>query len=698
MQKSLQLVAIMTIALTGMVHLIIAPQHFSHAPAHGLFFGALGLAQLIWAGLFWREPNRPLYDIGMSLSGGIILLWLLTELAVAPFSDHAHPVDWSLIVTKLSETVALLSLMGLTMPTKKVLAEGLALAVIASLALWGSGLALQQVAPQLGQGSAPHEHNAAETAPHEHNTAETTPGPETSSEHAHTEDTPHLHATTSITATPHAHTEDTPHLHATTSITATPHAHTEGTPHLHATTSITATPHVHATTSVTTTPHVHATTSVTTTPHVHATTSVTTTPHVHNETTPHATADGHTHDDNADHNHDDDADHNHDDDGGDDGHDHSTPTPFPTPLPTREGEFTWHLPAGFPRPQVPADNPMTEAKVELGRYIFYDKRLSGNGTFSCESCHFQDKAFTDGKALAIGATGQTHPRNSQSLVNIGYYSALTWANPVVTELERQHLVPMFGEFPVELGMTGHEEEVLNRFKTDSMYQRMFQAAYPNDTNPINLSNLVKALASFNRSLISGNSAYDRYISQKNDTLLSESAKRGMEMFFSEDLECHHCHTGFNFTLSTKHEFTTEPTQAFHNTGLYNIDGLGGYPRGNTGIHELTGKPEDMGRFRAPTLRNIALTAPYMHDGSMATLEEVIRFYARGGRLIESGENAGDGRLSPLKSGAVAGFTLTDEQIADLVAFLKSLTDEEFIHNPRLSNPFHQIYLPVVMKP
>jgi len=209
MQKSLQLVAIMTIALTGMVHLIIAPQHFSHAPAHGLFFGALGLAQLIWAGLFWREPNRPLYDIGMSLSGGIILLWLLTELAVAPFSDHAHPVDWSLIVTKLSETVALLSLMGLTMPTKKVLAEGLALAVIASLALWGSGLALQQVAPQLGQGSAPHEHNAAETAPHEHNTAETTPGPETSSEHAHTEDTPHLHATTSITATPHAHTEDT---------------------------------------------------------------------------------------------------------------------------------------------------------------------------------------------------------------------------------------------------------------------------------------------------------------------------------------------------------------------------------------------------------------------------------------------------------------------------------------------------------
>ena len=623
MQKSLQLVAIMTIALTGMVHLIIAPQHFSHAPAHGLFFGALGLAQLIWAGLFWREPNRPLYDIGMSLSGGIILLWLLTELAVAPFSDHAHPVDWSLIVTKLSETVALLSLMGLTMPTKKVLAEGLALAVIASLALWGSGLALQQVAPQLGQGSAPHEHDA-----------ETTPGPETSSEHAHTEDTPHLHATTSITATPH----------------------------------------------------------------VHATTSVTTTPHVHNETTPHATADGHTHDDNADHNHDDDADHNHDDDGGDDGHDHSTPTPFPTPLPTKEGEFNWHLPAGFPRPQVPADNPMTEAKVELGRYIFYDKRLSGNGTFSCESCHFQDKAFTDGKALAIGATGQTHPRNSQSLVNIGYYSALTWANPVVTELERQHLVPMFGEFPVELGMTGHEEEVLNRFKTDSMYQRMFQAAYPNDTNPINLSNLVKALASFNRSLISGNSAYDRYISQKNDTLLSESAKRGMEMFFSEDLECHHCHTGFNFTLSTKHEFTTEPTQAFHNTGLYNIDGLGGYPRGNTGIHELTGKPEDMGRFRAPTLRNIALTAPYMHDGSMATLEEVIRFYARGGRLIESGENAGDGRLSPLKSGAVAGFTLTDEQIADLVAFLKSLTDEEFIHNPRLSNPFHQIYLPVVMKP
>ena len=126
---------------------------------------------------------------------------------------------------------------------------------------------------------------------------------------------------------------------------------------------------------------------------------------------------------------------------------------------------------------------------------------------------------------------------------------------------------------------------------------------------------------------------------------------------------------------------------FHNTGLYNVDGAGAYPADNTGLVENTGEPEDMGRFRPPTLRNVAVTAPFMHDGSMETLDEVIRHYERGGRVIASGPHAGDGRESPLKSGLVAGFSLTDQERADLIAFLEALTDEDFLTDPALSDPF-----------
>jgi cytochrome c peroxidase len=161
----------------------------------------------------------------------------------------------------------------------------------------------------------------------------------------------------------------------------------------------------------------------------------------------------------------------------------------------------------------------------------------------------------------------------------------------------------------------------------------------------------------------------------------------MTLFYSENLECHHCHGGFNFSEATIHAGSVFDSALFHNTGLYNLDGEGAYPANNTGIFEITGDPADMGRFRAPTLRNIAVTGPYMHDGSMDTLEAVLDHYAAGGRLIEDGPNAGDGRASPLKSGLVAGFSLTEDERADLVAFLESLTDETFLTDPALSDPY-----------
>lgn len=348
-------------------------------------------------------------------------------------------------------------------------------------------------------------------------------------------------------------------------------------------------------------------------------------------------------------------------------------------------EYIWQLPPGFPTPRVPDDNPITNAKVELGRYLFYDTRLSGNQTTACATCHKQELAFTDGRTVAIGSTGMIHPRNSQTLTNAAYNATYTWANPVLLTLERQIPIPMFGDNPVELGITGKETLVLERFRMDARYQQLFAVAFPNEADPVTWHNIVGSLASFTRTLISGNSRFDQY---RNGDLkaLNPSEIRGMRLFLGETLECSHCHTGFNLTLSTVHANTTQAERPFQNTGLYNLDGKGAYPRGNRGIYEITNDPKDMGKFRAPTLRNIGLTAPYMHDGSMKTLDEVIDFYSKGGRVIETGENAGDGRTNPFKSGFVSGFDLSIQERADLKAFLLSLTDETFIHDLRFSDP------------
>ena len=169
--------------------------------------------------------------------------------------------------------------------------------------------------------------------------------------------------------------------------------------------------------------------------------------------------------------------------------------------------------------------------------------------------------------------------------------------------------------------------------------------------------------------------------------LSEAARRGEALFFSEDLECFHCHGGFAFSDSVVHARTTFIEANFHHTALYNLDGAGAYPASDRGLYEITGEARDMGRFRAPTLRNITLTAPYMHDGSAATLDDVIDHYAAGGRRIESGEDAGDGSTSPLRSEFVTGFALTAEQRVDLMAFLESLTDDDFLPDPRHGDPW-----------
>ena len=341
--------------------------------------------------------------------------------------------------------------------------------------------------------------------------------------------------------------------------------------------------------------------------------------------------------------------------------------------------WVWAIPEGQPAPFVPEDNPMTEAKVELGRHLFYDPRLSANGTQSCSSCHDPSLAFADGLATPEGSTGESVPRNAMGLTNVAYRSTLGWSNPTLLRLEDHALVPLFGEFPVELGLTGHEQAVLDRLAADPTYAALFEEAF---AGAVDIPSVVSALASFQRSLISYDSPYDRWVAG-DDNALSAAAQRGAALFFSERAECYHCHGGFDFSNATRTQGMTAGVPAFHNTGLYDVDGDGGYPVPNVGLVEFTGAPEDRGRFRVPTLRNVEVTGPYMHDGSLETLEDVVRHYVRGGTERVSG----DGADNPYKDSLIRALDLDDRDVHDLVAFLESLTDHHFLNNPQLANPW-----------
>ncbi|MFQ5525827.1 MAG: MbnH family di-heme enzyme [Thermoanaerobaculia bacterium] len=339
------------------------------------------------------------------------------------------------------------------------------------------------------------------------------------------------------------------------------------------------------------------------------------------------------------------------------------------------------MPTGFPVPAVPGSNPLTAAKIELGRHLFYDTRLSVNRKQSCATCHRQDLAFSDGRPRAIGTTGERHPRNSMSLTNVAYNASYTWADPNVATLEAQALVPMFNENPIELGVTGHEEEILGRLDDDQRYRRMFRSAFPAEEGPITIDMISKALASFERTLISGNSAFDRYSRGEEAATLGPGARRGMELFFSDQSSCFRCHSGFNFSGPVQYHDFEPPELAFHNTGL--IPGKAERARRdpearNTGVFGHTGKKRDRGRFRAPTLRNIELTAPYMHDGRFETLDDVIDHYNRGGSYA-----------TRYRSRLVRPLGLTGRQKRDLVAFLGSLTDRAFVADDRFSNPWDE---------
>jgi cytochrome c peroxidase len=266
-------------------------------------------------------------------------------------------------------------------------------------------------------------------------------------------------------------------------------------------------------------------------------------------------------------------------------------------------EFAWKLPAGFPVPAVPADNPMSFAKVALGEVLFSDPRLSITGKYSCQSCHSPERAFTDGLPRSRGATGEALPLNAPTLFNVAYNASYGWHDPNVRTLEQQMRGPLFNDHPRELGLAGREHELERELTADAALARSFAAAFPGDEAPVTMDNMIRAVAAYERTLLSGGAPFDRYVFAGDHGALSERQKAGMQLFFSERTGCAGCHSGINFNGEWVDGEHPEATPIFADTG--------------TGV-----------AVRVPTLRNLPVTAPFMHDGRFATLDAVLDHYER----------------------------------------------------------------------
>jgi cytochrome c peroxidase len=420
------------------------------------------------------------------------------------------------------------------------------------------------------------------------------------------------------------------------------------------------------------------------------------------------------------------------------------PSPASTPSPTPP--YNWHLPPGFPTPAVPTDNPMSEAKVALGRRLFFDSRLSITGRYSCASCHQPSRAFSDGRPAALGATGQTLPRSAMALVNVAYNISYGWTDPGVQSLEGQMRQPLLNEHPVELGLAGREQALCATLSSDPDYKAAFAESFPGeaghrgvpsrdaaedalpphdaapgeatpggtvthdtalgdaargaaaprkattgdaapgdvapgDPTPVSLANIIKAIAAFERTLISGRSPFDQYVFGAQHDAISPAAKRGMALFYSSSAGCGSCHSGFNF------------------------DGNWRDAQGATGKPSFASNGTTNTLLRVPTLRNIALTAPYMHDGRFTDLAAVLEHYAQVAKALRArntlatlgtaSASAAAGTSSAVPSAGPAGvrtnaqaaltasasklrnFNPSSSDRSDLIEFLNTLTDEEF---------------------
>ena len=320
----------------------------------------------------------------------------------------------------------------------------------------------------------------------------------------------------------------------------------------------------------------------------------------------------------------------------------------------------------MPRPILDETNPLSLEGIELGRRLFYDKIMGRDSAFACADCHQQDKAFTDGRALAVGIGGRQGTRSAMSLVNLAFNAnGFNW-NGSSTKLWEQAIHPVENM----LEMDEDWENVLIRLRRSEDYPQRFRAAFGiGNTSEISRELAVKAIAQFEMTIISADSHFDRVVYRNTEFFTEEEQLGADSLFFVEDVPvgtlhpgCGHCHNAPSFG-----------DNFFKNNGLDDVANLDDFA--DKGFGEISGSRFDNGKFRTPTLRNIALTAPYMHDGRFSTLEEVLDHYAEGGHGVEN------------EDPNITGFDLDDRQKAALLAFLSTLTDEGLAEDLRFASPF-----------
>jgi cytochrome c peroxidase len=329
-------------------------------------------------------------------------------------------------------------------------------------------------------------------------------------------------------------------------------------------------------------------------------------------------------------------------------------------------------PPYFPPPLNFSDNPLTKQGIRLGRMLFYDPILSGDSTQSCSSCHQQSLSFTDNKRYSVGIDGIAGNRNAMPLFNMAWQSSFFWDGRAAT-LEEQILKPV--ENPIEMHSTW--PDVINRLSKHPQYPRLFYEAF--GTRNITKEHASKAIAQFIRTMISFNSRYDKH--RRGELFgtgreFTDEEQRGYDLFFAnatatgDGADCFHCHGGELFA-------DVSPNGQFRNNGLTETNDINGFP--DKGRGAVTGNPQHNGLFKVPSLRNVALTAPYMHDGRFQTLDEVIEFYNSG---VKNSPTLDPQMIHP----GFTGLNLSEAEKAALKAFLLTLTDEEFVNNPNFSKP------------
>ncbi len=325
-------------------------------------------------------------------------------------------------------------------------------------------------------------------------------------------------------------------------------------------------------------------------------------------------------------------------------------------------------PPFFPAFVQPANNPLTKRGLELGRMLFYDPILSSDSTISCASCHNIDHSFTDNKQFSLGVNGAVGDIQSMALINLAWQKKFFW-NGRASSLEEQALGPINN--PIEMHETS--ENVVRKLKAHNAYPRRFRSAFGTDNITPEL--IARAIAQFERTLISNGSKFDGYPDRQTQVFTDVLELEGFQIFFNERGQCFHCHGGGGTFLA--HNLDT----IFRDNGLLTDAEMQG-----KGLYQVTGHTQDQGKFKVPTLRNVELTGPYMHDGRFTTLEQVVEFYSSG---IQQNQNLDvNFTKNPDRLDQFGGLGLTPREKQALVMFMKTFTDTSYIHNPQFKNPFH----------